>query len=106
MTRSLLTVAIGLFLYTGAMPQDFPPTPRQRDREEIRLPNGKLQKDEMIKADHARNLEDAAALLKLAEDLKIDLEKNTEYVVSLGSIKKTDEIEKLAKRIRARMKRY
>ena len=72
---------------------------------EIRLPNGKLQRDEIVKAEYQKSLEDAAELIKLSEDLKADLEKNSAFVVSIPTIKRTEEIEKLAKRIRARMKR-
>jgi hypothetical protein len=74
--------------------------------EPVRLPNGKLQRDEIIKADHERSIKDAGELLKLAEDLKIELEKNDAHVLSVGAVKKTEEIEKLAKRIRQRMKRF
>ena len=73
---------------------------------DVRLPSGRLQRDEMAKADHERNLEDADALIKLAEDLKAEIEKNTQHVLSVSSIKKTEEVEKIAKRIRSRMKRY
>jgi hypothetical protein len=102
----VLVVGCALFIQVQAVPQDFPPSPREREKQETRLPNGKLQKDEIVKADHAKNLEEAGELLKLAEELKIDLEKNTEYVFSVTDMKKTEEIEKLAKRIRSRMKRY
>lgn len=73
---------------------------------DLRLPSGRLQRDEILKADHAKNLEDARALIKLAEDLEAEIEKNTEHVLSVSAVKKTEEIEKAAKRIRARMKRY
>lgn len=73
---------------------------------DIRLPNGKLQRDEILKADHERNVEDAALLVKLSEELKADLDKNSEHVLSVANIKKTEEIEKVAKRIRGRMKRF
>lgn len=72
---------------------------------EVRLPNGKLQRDEIIKAEYEKSLQDATELIKLSEDLKADLEKNSAFVVSLPTIKRTEEIEKLAKRIRSRMKR-
>ena len=48
----------------------------------------------------------AAALMKLSEELRMELEKNDKNVLSLAAIKKTEEIEKLAKRIRGRMKRF
>jgi hypothetical protein len=72
----------------------------------MKLPNGKSQREEMLKADHKKNLEDAAELFRLSEELKADLEKNDRYIVSLKTLKKTEDIEKLAKNIRGRLKRY
>jgi len=42
--------------------------------------------------------------LKLADELKVALEKNDRYVLSIGTLKKTEEIERLARRIRDRLK--
>ena len=74
------------------------------EEEDVVLPNGKSQKDEILKAEHQQNLKDAAELAELAEQLKIDLEKNDRYILSMATLKKTDDIEKLAKRIRARLR--
>ena len=46
----------------------------------------------------------ARELSKLADELKLALEKNDRYVLSIGTLKKTEEIERLAKRIRDRLK--
>ncbi len=82
-----------------------PPLPEDPHRsEDVRLPNGKLQRDEILKAEYQKSLEEARELSRLAEELKLDLEKNDRYVLSLGTLKKTEEIEKLAKRIHDRMK--
>src|SRR5579883_2689512 len=83
--------------------------PSRHDRQEpppageVRLPNGKSQQEEILKAEHEKSLKDAAALIELAEQLKADLEKNDRHVLSLATLKKTEEIEKLAKRIRTRL---
>ena len=83
--------------------------PSRHDRQEppesgdTRLPNGKSQQDEILKAEYQKTLKDASALIDLAEQLKADLEKNDRFVLSIASIKKTEEIEKLAKRIRTRL---
>lgn len=99
----LWTVLTGAFLF-AQLPS--PPTPADPEKvPEVRLPNGKLQKDEILKAEHAKNLEDARQLSRLADELEVELKKNTQYVFSLSTIKKTEEIEKIAKRIRSRMKR-
>ena len=74
------------------------------DEEDVLLPNGKSQKEEILKAEHQQNLKDAAELADLAEQLKMELEKNDRYILSMATLKKTDDIEKLAKRIRARLR--
>jgi hypothetical protein len=68
------------------------------------MPNGKLQRDEMLKADYKKSLEEARELSKLADDLKLELEKNDRNVLSVATLKKTEEIERLAKRIHDRLK--
>ena len=73
-------------------------------QEDARLPNGKLQRDEILKAEHEQNLKDAALLIELTEQLKEDIEKNDRYVVSMATLKKTDDIEKLVKKIRTRLR--
>lgn len=74
------------------------------DRVDVRLPSGKMQRDEILKAEHEQNLKDAAKLAELADDLKQTLEKEDRYVFSLTTVKKTEEIEKLAKKIRSRLR--
>jgi len=76
------------------------------ETSEGKLPNGKSQREEILKADHERSLKDAAELVKLSEELKIELEKNDRHLLSVGSLKKLDDIEKIAKRIKSRLKRY
>ena len=101
--RTRILLALFLALAISAQP---PPRPRPGDEppEDARLPNGKLQRDEILKADFQKSLDDARELSKLAEELKTDLEKNDRYVLSIATLKKTEEIEKLAKRIRDRLK--
>lgn len=70
------------------------------------MPNGKSQHAAIIKDDYKHNVEEAGQLAKLAEELKSDLEKNDKNVVSVKNIRQTEEIEKLARSIRARLKRY
>ena len=72
----------------------------------MQLPNGKLQRDEILKAEHEQNIKDAARLADLAQQLQLELEKNDRFVLSLDTLKKTDEIEKLAKKIRSRLRHY
>jgi len=76
----------------------------EQEEPETRMPNGKSQKEEILKAEYQQNLKDAAELADLAEQLKADLEKNDRYILSVSTLKKTDEIEKLVKRIRTRLR--
>jgi hypothetical protein len=72
---------------------------------DIKLPSGKSQQQEILKVEHQKAIEETAKLIKLAEELKADLEKDEYQVLSVSSLKKTEEIEKLARRIRERMRR-
>jgi hypothetical protein len=97
---TLLVVSIVILLSAQA------PKDPSLDPEDPRLPNGKSQKEEILKADHQKSLEDAGKLIQLTEELKIELEKNDRHVLAVGTLKKLEEIEKLSKRIRGRLKRY
>lgn len=76
---------------------------QQAPAEDAKLPNGKSQRDEILKAEHKQNLKDAADLVALSQQLQQEFEKNDSFVFSLNTLKKTDDIEKLAKKIRSRM---
>ncbi len=60
----------------------------------------------ILKEDHKHAIQDAAQLLELAESLKQELEKDDRHVLSVSSLRKTEEIEKLARKIRGRLKRF
>ena len=94
MTRNLLVLFTAFSLAAQVQTPD------------VQFPNGKSQHEEILKADHKKNLEDAAAMAKLAEEVSEDLEKDDRYVMSLKTLKKLDEIEKLSKGIRGRLKKY
>jgi hypothetical protein len=70
------------------------------------LDTSTAQRDALIKADHKKNLADAAALLKLAEELKSSIEEEDPLIISVKNIKQTEDIQKLAKSIQGRLKRY
>jgi hypothetical protein len=68
-------------------------------------PNNDRHKKELIAQEsYKESLDDTKKLIATAEELKAELEKNDRYVVSMAAIRKTEEIEKLAKRIRGRLK--
>lgn len=86
-------------LFSLALTQGQQPT-----QEDAKLPSGKSQRDEILKAEHEQNLKDAAQLVELTQQLQQDLEKNERFVLSLATLKKTDDIEKLVKKIRSRLR--
>jgi hypothetical protein len=100
MPRNLLALFFALALWGQ------PPIVPQTPSTETRLPNGRSQPEEILRQDHKKNLEDAAAMAKLAEEVSEEIEKDDRYVMSLKTLKKLDEIEKLAKTVRGRLKKY
>src|SRR4051794_23236765 len=74
-------------------PPELPARPGEPDP--VRLPNGKLQRDEILKADYEQNVRDAAELSQLASSFQLELEKSDRFVLSLPLLKKLDDIEKL-----------
>src|SRR5258708_39349711 len=80
--------------------------PNREDPLDQKLPSGKSQRDEIVKADHKRNVEDAVSLARLAEEIRDDLDKSGSGVVSVKLLKKLGDLDKLTHNIRGRLKRY
>ncbi len=72
----------------------------------MRGPDGKDRTQDLLKADLASNLKDLEAIKRLTDEITMELEKLDRHVLSVGALKKLDEIEKLTKRVRGRMKRF
>ncbi len=81
------------------------PVAAQGLQDNPKLPSGKSQRDEILKADHQKNLDDSARIRELARDLETELKEDGFAVLSRDALQKTEEIEKLAKRIRKRLRR-
>ena len=100
--------ALGLALAPAAA-QDQTVPPRRgsigdsKDEDNPRLPNGKSQKDAIAQAEHEKALKDAESLAALANQLKDDLQKAGNFTMPVAALKKTEEIEKLARRIRGHL---
>ena len=100
----LLPLLVAGLMFSQIEPRDRhkPPDDNAAD---VKLPNGKSQQEEILKADYQKTLQDAAQLAKLAEELQDDLNKEDRHVLSLATLKKAEDIEKLAHRIRTRLKK-
>src|SRR5258708_34071762 len=79
---------------------------KSAEDSDVKLPDGKSQRDAILKDDYKKNLQDVAQLSKIATELKEAMEASDANIVSLKMIKQTEEIEKLAKSIRARIKKF
>ncbi len=99
--RLALAVFAGVLAWPGAGGQE-----RDREAPPVRMPSGKSQQEEILKAEHEQSLKDVTEIIAAAEQLKTELEKNDRYIVSVQSLKTTERIEKLARRIRTRLRRY
>lgn len=81
------------------------PKTRPDDPTVVRMPDGKLQSEEILKAEHKRTLKEADDLVRLTQEVRRELDENEHHVLSIGLLKKLEEIEKLSKKMRGRLKR-
>ncbi|MCZ2153026.1 MAG: hypothetical protein LC114_03825 [Bryobacterales bacterium] len=75
------------------------------DEEGPRLPNGKLQRDAILKHDLKRDLKDLREIRQLSDELIDELQADTAFVLSIKSLKKLERIEKLAGDVRKRVRK-
>ena len=98
MKRLILLVVAAAFLGGAQEPST---DPRER-----RMGDGRTQLEHILESDHEQSLEDTSEIVKLAAELKEELEKNDHHVLSVDALRKTERIEKLAGNIKKRLKRY
>ncbi len=97
-----------MVLAAALIGQERPPIPQHgevQSDQDIKLPSGKSQRDEILTVEHEKTVRDVARLVKLSEQLKADMEKNDWRVLSVGMVKQAEEIEKLARQIKTRLRR-
>jgi len=95
-------------LTEGAVRAQVTPTPQITqgdDTAPARLPNGKSQTDAILKAEYDLNVKDARELTAIAKSIELDFDKNDQNVLSLALLKKLDDVEKITKRIRTRVRK-
>jgi hypothetical protein len=92
-------------------PEDIPqpqmgnPTPDVNDQTRMREENEKKQDFAAANAERKKQIaDDSAKLLKLATDLKAEVDKTNKDTLSLSVIRKADEIERLAHSVKEKMK--
>ena len=91
-------------------PQDVPgqppfPESGSRDKpDDSKLPNGKSRADAIAADEHKKAIKEADELVQEAEKLRDDIKSAGKFVVPLTAVRRTEEIEKLAKKIRGRLR--
>jgi hypothetical protein len=88
---------------TGLLAQQFPPP--EKEEKAKRLPDGTLQSEAILKDEQKKMLADAARLIQYSQEVETELKKNDHNILSIGMLKKLEEIEKLARRMRGRHNR-
>ena len=123
--RILRSAVIGMVLLTGASgmvsegqftqrqqvpqnptPQGLPPIDGRLPSDGDALPPSVLARQAKARDDDRQKqlVNDTNKLLQLATELKTEVDKTNKNVLSVDVIKKADEIEKLAKNVKDRMK--
>ena len=90
-------------LCTALLAQDLPPVEKEQNVK--RLPDGTLQSEAILKDAQKKLLVDAAKLIQYSQEVEAELKKNDHNILSIGMLKKLEEIEKLARRMRGRHNR-
>ena len=79
--------------------------PDRNQADDINAQQSQKQSFEAANAARKKQIAaDSASLLKLATDLKVEVDKTNKDTLSLNVIRKADEIEKLAHNIKEKMK--
>lgn len=104
MRRCALVILLAAVSQVASQQRGGDPTMPHPLTDDAKLPNGKSQRDAILKDEHEKNLKDAAQLVDLAQQLQQDLEKNDTFILSISTLKKTDDIEKLVKQIHSRLR--
>lgn len=98
-----MTVALGCL---AASQEGIPRSQKEpEEQEDVKLPSGKMQREEILKEEHQKSLRDIKEILEQAGQLQAALEKDDYLVLSISSMKKAERIEKLARQIRTRFQR-
>jgi hypothetical protein len=84
-------------------PGELPVPPEPNPEKDDKLPNGKSRSILVAEEQHKRAIEEADELVKMAQDLRKELGHAGKYVVPMPAIRKTEDIEKLARKIRSRL---
>lgn len=89
---------------TQDLPGRYPGSPGIDKPDDAKLPNGKSRADAIAADEHKKAIDEANELVTAAEKLRDDIKNAGKFVVPVAAVRRTEEIEKLAKRIRGRLR--
>lgn len=84
--------------------EPFPHAPDRDRNDDTRLPNGKSRNDAIADEEHKKALEEADQLVQMTKKLKQEIEEAGRFVVPVSAVRRTEDIEKLARKIRGRLR--
>lgn len=80
-----------------------PPPSREEPKK---LPNGRLWSEAVLKANYEANLKDLERMRKILDSVREELEKSKGHVLSIKALKDLEQLERLSRRVRDRMRRH
>ena len=109
MVRGKLLLIAGVFVVAGITVRFAPALPVAAPQyETTQDPTQKEMQERMMRAANKKRQEeireDTDKLFQLATDLKAAVDKTNENLLSLDVVRKADEVEKLAKKVKEKMK--
>jgi hypothetical protein len=96
-------LAMLLLAFLAILPAQTPQSAKAP--EDATLPNGKRWGDVIAEADYKDNLRDARALADLTAGIRDEIQASDKFVLSLKTLRKIEEAEKLLKDLRTRMRK-
>lgn len=103
--RAIACACIVLATTFAGVGQDASPPSKKQSAEKVALPTASNQSHDKNALRRKQLAEDSDRLYALAVALKAEVDKTNKDVLSLGVIRKADEIEKLAHNVKEEMKR-
>ncbi len=80
-----------------------PPPSREEPKK---LPDGRLWSEAVLKANYEANLKELERMRKILDSVQEELEKSKGHVLSIKALKDLEELERLSRRVRDRMRRH
>jgi hypothetical protein len=87
----------------GAQQLPMPPPSREEPKK---LPDGRLWSEAVLKANYEANLKELERMRKILDSVQEELEKSKGHVLSIKALKDLEELERLSRRVRDRMRRH